>query len=119
MTPAVLRHEGREHRANGPRSLLRARGEYEHFAWRFAFETRDIKVHGSISANARDFVGLAYDNPPGGVKQCLNTKIATCTLTVEHTSGADRGRAEEFVATRRAAFEILTDDRGHGIRMLA
>jgi hypothetical protein len=119
LTPAVLLHRGREHRANGPLALARARAEYHPFAWRFAFETGDLRAEGSMEAELRDFVGLGYQNPPGGVKHCLNTKIASCRLTLVHKRGPERGREETLTATRRAAFEILTDDPGHGVAMLA
>ncbi len=64
-------------------------------------------------------VGLSYNNPPGGSKHCLNTKIAACELkVVRKTSG--RLSAPEILSTRqRAAFEILTDDRDHGIAIRA
>jgi hypothetical protein len=116
MTPAVLRHEGREHAANGPLSLARARGDFDYFTWRFAFETDEVRARGTITAEAGDFVGLAYANPPGGVKHCLNTKIAACSLTLTHKAG---GRVETLSTRRRAAFEILTDDRAHGIAIRA
>jgi hypothetical protein len=119
LTPAVLLHHGREHRANGPLALVRARGEYHPFNWRFRFETDDLRAEGSIDAERADFVGLAYRNPPGGVKHCLNSKIASCRLTLAHKRGPERGREETLNATRRAAFEILTDDPGHGVPMLA
>jgi hypothetical protein len=119
ITPAVLLHGGREHRANGPAALLKAHGEYHCFAWRFAFETDDVRAEGSIAAERPDFVGLAYANPPGGVKHCLNTKIASCRLTLVHKRGTERGRTETLTASRRAAFEILTDERDHGVPILA
>jgi hypothetical protein len=119
MTPAVLRHRGREHAANGPAALARAKGSFEYFRWRFAFDAAEVHVEGHVSARAEDFVGLVYKNPPGGVKHCLNTKIATCELTVAYTSGPDRGRVDHLSAKRRAAFEILTDDQGHGVPILA
>jgi hypothetical protein len=119
MTPAVLRHAGREHVANGPLALARARGEFGYFTWRFGFETDEVRVTGTIDAERDDFVGLAYANPPGGVKDCLNTKIASCALTITHRAGSERGRVEQLSARRRAAFEILTDDRGHGVAIRA
>ncbi len=115
MTPAVLRHAGKEHVANTPLAIARARGSFGDFVWRFTFETPELHVVGSMEAARGDFVGLAYANPPGGVKQCLNTKIADCDVTLTHRTG----RVERLVAGRRAAFEILTDDRGHGVPVLA
>jgi hypothetical protein len=138
LTPVVLRHDGREHVVNSPLDLARGRsqGAYEPphdgaasgpkprapaepFTWRFSFDTGEVEGEGRIEADREDFVGLAYANPPGGTKHCLNTKIATCTLSLRHTHGPARGRVEELVARRRAAFEILTDDHGHGIEIRA
>jgi hypothetical protein len=115
MTLAVLRHDGQEIRANGPASIARARAHFADFAWSFSFEAPEARVEGSITAPSGDFVGLAYGNPPGGVKQCLNTKIASCHVKVSHRGG----KVEELEARRRAAFEILQDDAGHGVPMLA
>jgi hypothetical protein len=112
MTPAVLRHRGREHAANGPVALARAHGSFDYFTWRFSFETDEVRVAGTLAADRADFVGLAYANPPGGTKHCLNTKIASATLTVTDRA---TGELETLVTRRRAAFEILTDDRAHGV----
>jgi hypothetical protein len=52
-----------------------------------------------------------YQNPPGGEKTCLNTKLASAELTVER-----RGRPSRRLTTRhRAAFEILTSRTDHGV----
>jgi hypothetical protein len=115
LTPIVLRHRGREHALNAPTRIARADGRFECFTYRFASEDAHVRLEGTIRAEREDFVGLAYRNPPGGVKHCLNTKIATCDLTVAYRSGTRAGEVEHLVATRRAAFEILTDDRDHGV----
>ena len=61
-------------------------------------------------------MGLKYYNPPGGMKYCLNSKIAGCTLRVTDFA---TGRTETLRAANRAAFEILTDDTNHGIDICA
>lgn len=53
-------------------------------------------------------VELRYRNPPGGVKTCLNTKLAACMLRFVDK---DSGRSELLETKQRAAFEILTGDR--------
>ncbi len=115
MTLAVLRHDGQEIRANTPTAIARAKGSFRDFAWTFSFEAPEARVQGRISAPREDFVGLAYANPPGGVKHCLNTKIASCYLEVVHRGG----KVDRLEARRRAAFEILQDDTGHGVPILA
>ena len=57
-------------------------------------------------------MALNYYNPPGGTKHCLNSKIAMCSLGL-----GDRtvGTIDVLETKDRAAFEILTDDRNHGV----
>ena len=112
MTPLVLRHAGREHRLNATRLTLRARTHLSYFSWSFATATDDVAIEGTIDAPRWAVVGLRYRNPPGGEKHCLNTKLARCRLTI-----ADRraGTTETLHTEHRAAFEILTDDRDHGV----
>jgi hypothetical protein len=67
-----------------------------------------------VSGGREDFVGLPYDNPPGGRKLCLNTKLASAELVLTPGDGAPvRLRAQH-----RAAFEILTDRDDHGVPVL-
>jgi len=114
LTVLVLRLDGEEHAFNTVRRGLAAHGRYDFF--RFAFETgdRDLTIAGNIAAAADEFVGLPYRNPPGGVKTCLNSKIARCDLTIRR-----RGRPPRTLSSRnRAAFEILTDRTDHGVPVL-
>jgi hypothetical protein len=93
---------------------LRAQGSYELFKWQFDSKRNGIRVHGSIEAPRSAFVGLTYLNPPGGSKTCLNSKVARCEVTLERA-----GRIQTFTTRSRAAFEILTDDRTHGVPVLS
>jgi hypothetical protein len=112
FTMMVLRHEGTEFALNRPAHVLRARGTFGYFDWHFSSRSDAIRIDGTITAPRSAFVGLTYYNPPGGTKQCLNSKIAACTLRVT------RNGAAEVLSTRhRAAFEILTDDHAHGIEI--
>jgi len=115
LTPLVLRHEGREHALNSPVQIARAHGAFGYFDWQIRSETSAVAIEGRVFADRGDFVGLTYLNPPGGTKHCLNSKIASCDLTVTFKSGTRAGQVDRLKATRRAAFEILTDDRGHGV----
>ena len=92
---------------------MRAKGRYEYFDWRFASSQGDVTIEGHIHAPRSSFVGLPYRNPPGGVKTCLNTKIASCELTLK-VGGVER----TLRSASRTAFEILTDDTDHGVRVL-
>jgi hypothetical protein len=112
FTPIVFRHGGKEHALNGLLQVVRAHGLFDYFTWRFKSETPKVEVEGIITAPREAFVGLTYYNPPGGTKTCLNSKIASCTLLFKDK---EQGTLETLQAKNRAAFEILTDDAGHGV----
>ncbi len=119
LTPIVLRHHGEEIALNTLLQTIRARASFDYFTWHFDSRTDAVRVEGTISAPREAFVGLRYSNPPGGIKQCLNTKLASCELTVTRL-GINGTRSVDILTTRhRAAFEILTDDQRHGIVMSA
>jgi hypothetical protein len=115
LTNLVLRVNGRDIRLNSLTQALRNRGTYRFFSW--SIEARQGPIHAqvSIEAPADRFVGLSYDDPPGGKKSCLNTKLASCKVQLE-----DAGRSPIILQTSsRAAFEILTTDDTHGVRISA
>jgi hypothetical protein len=119
ITPIVLRHQGEEIAINGLAQSIRASVSLSYFTWRFRAATTTATLDGMISAPREAFVGLAYANPPGGMKQCLNSKIAGCTLTIRRPNGLGRSAAEVLSTKHRAAFEILTDDSSHGVTLVA
>jgi len=116
ITPLVLRHEGREYALNGLWQAVRADAAFDYFTWRFASRTPQLEIAGAISAPRNAFVGLTYRNPPGGAKHCLNTKLAACRIRLRDMR---LGTATTLETAHRAAFEILTDDRSHGIEIAA
>jgi hypothetical protein len=111
ITPLVLRHEGKEYALNSLGSTLR-RASFSYFDWKFKAESEEISIQGNIHADRKDFVCLPYYNPPGGTKHCLNTKIASCRLVLKRRGVT---RPEILETKNRAAFEILTDSRDHGL----
>lgn len=115
-TLLVLRIGGREYRLDRLRDAFRVRAAVDGFTWSFRADLDEISVEGRVSGPASAFVGLAYANPPGGTKHCLNTKIAACELTVKHKA---TGRVDNLRSACRAAFEILTDRRDHGVEIRA
>jgi len=115
MTSVVLRDEGQDFSLNGIVQVLRATGRYRFFTWEIDTRNSEVRVFGRIHAPASVFVGLRYDNPPGGAKTCLNTKLAGAEITVKRA-----GRpARTLVTQHRAAFEILTDRVDHGVSVVA
>ena len=111
LTFLVLRAEGEEIAINSALHAMRAAGSFDFFTWRFDTWNSQARVHGRIHAPASAFVGLKYDNPPGGNKTCLNTKLAAAEITVER-----RGSPSLTLTTlHRAAFETLTDRADHSV----
>ena len=117
ITAVVLRHAGEEIALNGFRETLRARGSFEYFRWKFRSKNDAVALEGAISAPPDAFVGLGYYNPPGGTKHCLNSKIAACELRLTRKRAGASPVAEVLSTRHRAAFEILTDDRDHGVEI--
>jgi len=116
ITRLVMRHGGREYALNSIWKGLRASASYDYFLWRFATKDRRIQIEGEIRAPREAFVGLNYFNPPGGVKTCLNSKIATCHIRL---TNLESDRTEILQTESRAAFEILTDDAIHKVEIRA
>jgi hypothetical protein len=111
LTVVVLRHRGQEIALNAPRQMFRAHASLSYFDWRFNSADAEWRVEGRIHAPRQAFVGLRYFNPPGGIKHCLNSKIAACELTVSRPGQPP----EELTTAHRAAFEILTDRSDHRV----
>lgn len=115
LTLVVLRDGDEEIALNGLLQAARAQGDYDFFRWSLDSRSPQARLHGRIEAQASAFVGLNYLNPPGGSKTCLNSKLAAAEFTLERP-----GRpAKTFVTRSRAAFEILTDRRDHGVQIAA
>ena len=116
ITPIVLRHRQREYSFTRLGQAIRATGKFEYFSWEFASRNEDAEIVATISAPREAFVGLRYYNPPGGIKHCLNSKIASCTLRLRDRRA---GTTEVLETRNRAAFEILTDDEKHAVDISA
>lgn len=114
LSPFVVRHRGREIAINSLRQGAKARAEHHFFEMTFGTKSDELEVEGLVRATREDFVGLRYMNPPGGDKHCLNSKLATCELTLRYPDG----ETCHLSTRRRAAFEILTDDPSHGVPIL-
>ncbi len=117
LTMLVLRHRGQEYAVTSvPRALAKTKGSFGYFHWEFSADTGRMLLDGQITATPEAFVALNYYNPPGGIKHCLNTKIGRCELTIRDKAS---GQQQVLQTKHRALFEILTDDRTHGISVRA
>ena len=56
---------------------------------------------------------MPYDNPPGGRKTCLNSKIAHCELRLLE-DGATRIRLRSHA---KAALEVAVKETDHPVKM--
>ncbi len=117
VTPIVLRHQEIETKINSLVQTFRAKSSFNYFDWKFISETGEIRLEGEISAPREAFIGLNYRNPPGGSKHCLNSKIAACQLKIQHKQSGQWNLQEILFTKHRAAFEILTDARDHGVEI--
>lgn len=115
LTVVVLRIEDREIRLNSLAQAFRAQGNFDFESWRIVSGNSQARVSAHIHAPKSSFVGLTYDNPPGGTKTCLNTKLAACELVLEQPDRPSR----TLIAKHRAAFEILTERQDHAVPMAA
>lgn len=111
LTIACLRLDGHEYRFNEIPTALKAKGRYKFFEWNFDTRANGARLKARITAPRSAFTGLTYYNPPGGSKTCLNSKIARCEAEITLPDGSKRSLTSES----RAAFEILTDRKDHGV----
>jgi hypothetical protein len=115
LTNLVLRLPGRDIQLNSLGQAIRNRGRYDYFAWTIECARGPLQVTASFSSPPDRFLALAYDDPPGGKRTCLNTKLAKC-----HVRVIERGKPPiELTTESRAAFEILAIDDKHGIPVSA
>jgi hypothetical protein len=84
--------------------------------WSFCSPTTERAIAGTIAAPRAAFAGLRYANPPGGTKDCLNTRLSWCELTAAYRA---TWRQEDLCTGHPAAFALFTDERLHGIPISA
>lgn len=105
MTFAVLRHEGRTLEFNNVRWSWRQKAKYAPGNWTFTCAQDGNRLQVRISAREQDIIALRYRNPPGGIKTCLNSKLAHCEVRLQCRDQ----HPIELHSANSAAFEILTD----------
>lgn len=115
LTNLVLRLPGREIQLNSLGQAIRNRGRYDYFSWAIDCRRGPLQVTARFSSAGVRFLALGYDDPPGGTRTCLNTKLAAC-----HVRVSESGQPPvELSTASRAAFEILAVDDRHGIPVSA
>jgi len=106
LTFLVLRHRGREFAMTSLAQSMRGRATLAQQRWTFATADAGAEIRGHIEAEPAAFVVLEYRNPPGGIKYCLNTKLARCEVTV---TDRESGTREVLTSAHGALFEVLDD----------
>lgn len=114
LTPISLRYKGKDYCLNTYWQAFRNSVTLNYFDWVFSGESGDLRIDGHIWADRNDFVALNYYNPPGDVKTCLNSKVASCDITLTEKSRI--GLKVDLKTKNRAAFEILTSKTDHGFK---
>ncbi|MDN4522568.1 DUF4175 domain-containing protein [Mycolicibacterium austroafricanum] len=114
VTLFVFRHEGQQFAVRSIRGSLQSHGRYAPFRWTFGARVGEQMIEGEITTVPSDVIGLTYSDTHGGVKYCYNSAIANCRIQV---AGKAFERSE--LVSRRAMFEILTDDRLDSVPLLA
>ncbi len=111
LTLLVLKHKGRTYQLNTIIQGFKSKGSFDDssdiYYWTFVCEDKEVIITGKIEGTEKDFAKLKYYNPPGGTKKCMNSKIASCYITIKEKK--DLGFKDELVSKNRAAFEILSD----------
>ena len=105
LTSLVLRLGDDDYAFNTVSSFLRNKGSFAGWRWSFAGVSDRLRLEGEMIGDPKHFAALEYRNPPGGIKRCLNSKIARCELRLAFPDGGKR----TLVSSCRAAFEILGD----------
>jgi hypothetical protein len=108
---AMLMLDGKEHRLGGFGHVPSTEVRESPTGASFELKGKGVKLSGSVSAPAKDFVAWIYADPVGPDHNTLNCSISDLTLRVE----LDGGPAETLEVSGAAAYEFGTRDGNHGI----
>ena len=108
---AMLMLDGEAHRLGGFGHIPSTQVSEEPTGATFELKGKGVKVSGTVSAPAQDFVAWIYADPVGPEHNTLNCSISDLELQVELGGGP----AETLKVSRAAAYEFGTRDMDHGI----
>jgi hypothetical protein len=103
LTLAVIRLGGEEVRFNGLARAPFGRVRIDGPRWSFAATNGRDRLAVRMTADPALFADLRYRDPPGGMKVCRNTKLASCELELVRP----RRPLLTMRTAHRAAFELL------------
>jgi hypothetical protein len=108
---AMLFLDGKPHRLGGFERIPSTKVQEQPTSCRFGLKGKGVKVTGTVSAPAKDFVAWIYADPVGPEHNTLNCSISDLELDVS----LDGGPAERLFVPGAAAYEFGTRDEDHGI----
>lgn len=113
LSLAALHIDGETHRFDGARALTSRAVDVSWYRLRLGLVKGARSLRIDVEAPRQDMAGLHYENPDGSMTHCLNSKLATGTVTLSLP-----GRPDRVLRSDRLALELGTKDRGHGVEML-
>lgn len=118
LTLGKVRLNGKDISFNGLRSMRLNTGRVEPGRWSFAMRNLRWLLKGELHWDPTLVVGLRYIQPAGAIHSCLNSMLASGSLTLSKTGKTGRRRVVQEVEVRRlAALEFLTPTLDHGFSL--
>ena len=108
---AMLRLDGVEHRLGGFERIRSTEVEERPTSRSFGLRGKSVRLTGTVSAPAKDFVAWIYADPVGPEHNTLNCSISDLELEVE----IDGGPSRRLSVPRAAAYEFGSLEKDHGI----
>jgi hypothetical protein len=108
---AMLFLDGKPHRLGGFEHVPSTKVHEQPTSCRFGLKGKGVKVTGTVSAAAKDFVAWIYADPVGPEHHTLNCSISDLDLEVK----LDGGPAQRLSVRGAAAYEFGARDTDHGI----
>jgi hypothetical protein len=119
LTLMILRHGGRTYDFRSPALWWNRSVELRPGRWAFVAASGEARLQGLFLADARDTVGLVYEDPAGARAYCLNSKIGRCRLRLALRAGRRFEHAVTLESADKAALELLVREEGHGVKIYA
>ncbi len=108
LTMLHLRSEGELYLFNSLTQLITNKSIAGIERWSFSAENERYRLHGTVTANLADFVGVKYTDPDGEALSCHNTKVASCEVALEEPTGGAWFPIAKYVSRSTTAFEWVS-----------
>ena len=119
FTVGKVRLGAKEIRFNGYRSMRLNKAFVEPGHWSFSMRKLRWRLAGELHWEPELVAGLRYIQPDGAIRSCLNSMMASGSLTLSKKGKTGRLRVVQEVAIRgSAALEFVTPTLDHGFDLL-